>query len=324
MTLSVLGIDIAKDKFDVFLQMPSQAYHRSFANRPAGWEQLAKWLQKHGARPVHACLEATGTYGDEVALFLHDQGHTVSIVNPAQIKAYAESELSRNKTDAGDAALLARFCARQQPRLWTPPPPALRELQALVRRLESLEDMHRQEANRLASGVRAEAVRASLNETLAFLDEAIRKIEQQIREHIDRHPDLKAQAELIDSIKGIGLKTAVRLLAEYQDVRGFTSARAMVAYAGLNPQLHESGRTVRGKPRLSKKGAARLRDALYWPAVVGMTHNPVLREFAERLRAHGKPNMVVIGAVMRKLIHLVYGVLKSGKPFDPHYAQFAA
>jgi transposase len=159
---------------------------------------------------------------------------------------------------------------------------------------------------------------------LAFLDEAIRKIEQQIREHIDRHPDLKAQAELIDSIKGIGLKTAVRLLAEYQDVRGFTSARAMVAYAGLNPQLHESGRTVRGKPRLSKKGAARLRDALYWPAVVGMTHNPVLREFAERLRAHGKPNMVVIGAVMRKLIHLVYGVLKSGKPFDPHYAQFAA
>ncbi len=324
MTQAILGLDLAKEKMDAFLLQAEHAFHRTFANTPHGFAQLQQWLTKHRAAAVHACLEATGTYGDEVALFLHEQGHTVSIVNPAQIKAYGASELSRNKTDKGDAALIARFCQSQQPRPWTPPPPEVRELQALLRRRESLQEMHQQEANRLASGIRAEAVRLSVEETLAFLDAEIAKIERQIRDHIEQHPDLKAQRDLIGSIKGIGPKTAALFIAEYPALKAFTSARAMVAFAGLNPQHHDSGRSIHGKPRLSKKGAGRLRKGLYWPAIVAMRYNPVLHVFAQRLLGRGKPKMVVIAAVMRKLIHLVYGVLKSGQPFDPNYASIGA
>lgn len=324
MALPILGIDLAKDKFDAVLLHHGRSHHRTFSNRPAGFDQLQTWLARHGSPQVHACLEATGTYGDALALFLHDAGHTVSLVNPAQVKAYGESELSRNKTDQSDAGLVARFCQSQQPRAWTPPPPEVRELQALVRRLESLQEMRQQEAHRLASGVRAEAVRTSLQETLAFLDAEIHKLEQQIRDHVERHPGLKAQRDLLASIQGIGAKTATTLLAEYVDLSRYASARALVAFAGLNPQRHESGRSVHGKPRLSKKGSARVRKALYWPAIVAMTHNPVVRAFAERLRARGKPNLVIIGAAMRKLLHLVYGVLRSGQPFDPNYTQTGA
>jgi transposase len=324
MNLPILGIDIAKDKFDVALLQQERYHHRTFANRPDGFAQLQAWLTKHGTSPVQACLEATGTYGEAVAEFLYDAGHTVSLVNPAQIKAYGESELSRNKTDKSDAALIARFCLKQQPRAWIPPTPEGRELRALVRRLESLQEMRQQEANRLASGVGAQVVIDSLQETLAFLDREIQKIEQQIRDHIERHPQLKAQQELLTSIKGIGDKTAAVLMAEYQDFGLYESARAMVAYAGLNPQHHESGKSVRGKPRLSKKGSPRLRKALYWPAIVAMTHNPAVRALCERLRNRGKPSMVIIGAAMRKLLHIVYGVLKSGQPFDPNYSQIGA
>lgn len=324
MSLPVLGIDMAKEKFDAVLVHHDRSHHRSFGNGPTGFEQLQKWLAHHGCPQVHAALEATGTYGDDLALFLYEAGHTVSLVNPAQIKAYGESELSRNKTDRTDAGLIARFCQKQQPRPWAPPPPEVRELQALVRRRDSLLEMHQQEANRLASGVRAAAVRTSLEEMLAFLEAEIAKIERQIREHINRHPHLKTQHDLLVSIGGIGTITAAQFLAEYIDLQAFRSARAMVAFAGVNPQRHESGRTVRGQPRLSKKGSARLRKALYWPAIVAMTHNPVVRAFAERLRARGKPNSVIIGAAMRKLIHLVFGVIQSGRPFDPNYAPHGA
>jgi transposase len=186
MTQALLGLDLAKEKMDACLLQSIYSSHRTFANTPQGFAQLQQWLTKHRAEAVHACLEATGTYGDEVALFLHEQGHTVSIVNPAQIKAYGESELSRNKTDKGDAALMARFCQSQQPRPWTPPPPEVRELQALLRRRESLQDMRQQEANRLASGIRAEAVRTSVEETLAFLAAEITQIEHQIQDHINK------------------------------------------------------------------------------------------------------------------------------------------
>jgi transposase len=324
MTQALLGLDLAKEKMEACLLQASSSSHRTFANTPHGFAQLHQWLTQHRAAAVHACLGATGTYGDEVALFLHEQGHTVSIVNPAQIKAYGASELSRNKTDKGDAALIARFCQRQQPRIWTPPAPEVRELQALLRRRESLQDLHQQEANRLASGIRAEAVRRSVEETLAFLAAEITKIEHHIQDHINQHPDLKAQQDLIASIQGIGPKTAALFLAEYPDLKAFASARAMVAFAGLNPQHHDSGRSIHGKPRLSKKGAGRLRKGLYWPAIVAMRYNPVLQAFADRLLARGKPKMVVIAAVMRKLIHLVYGVLKSGQPFDPNFAQSRA
>ena len=317
MTSSPLGIDIAKRKFDACLVRDGgKLRHRVFSNTPDGFSQLSAWLAKHKVEHAHACLEATGTYGEALATYLHDARHTVSVVNPAQIKAYAQSRLSRAKTDKADATLIAQFCAERRPPRWSPLPPEVRELQALARRLDSLLEMRGMEANRLdVAGT--QAVRESLSEHLAFLDREIARTQGLIRSHVDSHPGLRAQRELLVSIPGIGETTAAKLLAEIMDVKLYEGARQLAAFSGLAPRLHESGSSVRRKARLSKAGAPRLRKALYFPAVVAIRHNPYIKDLSERLRARGKCSMQIIGAAMRKLVHIAYGVLKSGKPFDP-------
>ena len=317
MTLPPLGIDISKSKFDACLVRDGgKLRHRVFPNSPAGFAQLSAWLLKHHVEHTHACLEATGAYGEALATYLHDAGHTVSVVNPAQIKAYAQSRLSRAKTDKADATLIAQFCAERRPPRWSPLPREVRELQALARRLDSLLEMRGMEANRLdVAGT--QAVTESLSEHLAFLDAEIARTEGLIRSHIDSHPGLRAQRELLVSIPGVGETTAAKLLSEIMDVKLYEGARQLAAFAGLAPRLHESGSSVRRKARLSKAGAPRLRKALYFPAIVAIRHNPYVKDLSERMRARGKCPMQVIGAAMRKLVHLAYGVLKSGKPFNP-------
>jgi len=317
MTTSPLGIDISKLKFDACLVRDADKLrHRVFPNTPAGFAQLSAWLSKHHVGRAHACLEATGTYGEALATYLHEAGHVVSVVNPAIIKAYAQSHLSRAKTDKADSTLIARFCAERHPPEWCPLPGEVRELQALARRLDSLLEMRQMEANRLEVAATA-AVSESLAGHLTYLDEEIARTGKMIRSHIDRYPGLRAQRDLLLSIPGIGETTAAKLLSEIMDVKLYGSARQLAAFAGLAPRLHESGSSVRRKARLSKTGAPRLRKALYFPAVVAMRHNPRVRAMSERLKERGKCPMQVIGAAMRKLVHIAYGVLKSGRPFDP-------
>jgi len=319
MSLCILGIDIAKASFEATLLQGNKQYNRTFRNQGSGFAQLDKWLGKHNPEQVHACLEATGRYGEELATHLYQAGHTVSVVNPARIHNYAKSKLTRNKTDKLDARLIADFCATQQPAAWTPPAAEVRELQAMVRHLEAVQQIRNQESNRLASGVPASTVREMLQQHLAFLDAQLESLQQQIDEHIARHPVLQRQSELLDSIPGIGKLTAAKLLGE--NIQSFTSTRALAAYAGLNPQHTQSGSSVHGRPRLSKVGNQALRKALYFPAISAKNHNPAIRAFCQRLEARGKQSMVIVGAAMRKLLCLALGVLKSGQPFDPNYIQ---
>jgi transposase len=313
---AVLGIDIAKAKFQIaLLQRDGKIRHKTCANTPAGFEQLAEWLRRHGVMRVHAGLEATGTYGDAVATWLADAGHVVSLINPAIIHAYARSQMARSKTDRLDAELIARFTATQQPPAWTPPAPELRQLQALVRRLDALHGMRTQEANRLAAGVLVADVRVSIETMLASLDAQIAHVEQLIGAHFDQHPGLRAQRDLLTTIPGIGDATAAVLIAELFDKR-YTSARQAAAFAGLVPRLVESG-TLRGRSRLSKIGPGRLRKALYFPAITALRWNPTIRALRLRLHAAGKHPMAIVGAAMRKLIHLAYGVLKTGRAYEP-------
>lgn len=317
MTTFPLGIDISKLKFDACLVRDSgKLRQKVFPNSPAGFSQLSAWLARHGVERAHACLEATGAYSEALATYLHEAGHEVSVVNPAQIKAYAQSRLSRAKTDKADSALIAQFCAERRPPRWNPLPPEVRELQALARRLDALSEMRQMEANRLEVAA-TEAIRESLTGHLAYLDEEVARTEELIRSSIDSHPGLRAQRELLLSIPGIGETTAAKLLAEIMDVKLYASARQLAAFAGLAPRLHESGSSVRKRARLSKTGAPRLRKALYFPAVSAIKYNPYVKELSERLRSRGKCPMQVIGAAMRKLLHIAYGVLKSGRPFDP-------
>jgi transposase len=324
MTLSILGIDISKLKFDVaLLRAGGKFKHRVFPNTPAGFLQLSAWLMKQKVERVHACLEATGTYSEAVATYLSDAGHTVSVVNPAAIKAYGQSRLSRTKTDKADASLIAQFCQERRPPQWQPLPVEIRELQSLVRRLDALLEMRQMEANRLEVTADAGAIINSLVGHLAFLDDEIARTEQLIRSQIGTHPDLRNQRDLLLSIPGIGDTTAAKLLGEIMDVKLYDSARQLAAFAGLVPRLHVSGSSVRRKARLSKIGAPRLRKALYFPAIVAMRHNPHIKVMSERLKERGKCPMQIIGAAMRKLVHLAYGVLKSGKPFDPEFMKTA-
>ena len=314
---SILGIDVAKLTLEVALLVNGKYHHAAFDNSRTGFRSLLKWLNKQSAGRVHACLEATGTYGEAVSEFLHAAGCTVSVVNPARIKAFADSQLVRNKTDRSDARVIADFCLAQHPRFWSPPDPAMRELRALVRQLDDLMSIRQQERNRLKSGVSVLSVLHTLRKHIAFLNREIKALEGRIKNHVKLHPKLNRLAALLISIPGIGHKTACKLIAEIQDIEMFDSPRQLAAYAGVTPKQFVSGSSVHRKARMSKKGNTVLRTALFFPAMVAKRCNPVLRPFAIRLADSGKSPMSVTGAVMRKMLHIVFGVWKSGLPFDP-------
>ena len=321
----VVGIDVSKRKLDLALSADGKVKSKVFDNTPAGHAQLQQWLLDRGVTKElsHICMEATGPYSETAATVLADAGWPVSVVNPARIKGFAQGELVRNKTDRADAALLVRFCVAMRPALWTPPPPAWRELRAWVDRLQALKDMHQQETNRLeahqASG-QAALIKA-VQEHLDWLNQQIAQLERDIYDHIDRHPDLKGDAELLHSIPGMGEVTVAKVLAYAGDVRRFDNAKALAAFIGVTPRQRLSGTSVRGRTMISRTGHAALRRALYMPGLVARRHNPMLKAFADRLSASGLAPKAVLGAVMRKLAHLIYGVIKSGRPFDANFGQ---
>lgn len=321
-TQPVLGIDISKATFDVAL-LPTVATRkpktRKFDNRPAGFQALRTWLAKQDVAQVHAVMEATGAYGDALAEFLHAAGHSVSIVNPAQIKAFGQVELQRNKTDRADAALIARFGWCQRPAPWTPPAPELRELQALMRHLDDLIAQRTQVSNRLTEGRLTPAVEKSWQQVLATLETQIATLKEQVAAHFEQHPQLKQQRDLLDSIPGIAAETAARLLAEIPHLADLHSARAAAAYSGLTPRRHQSGTSVNAPSRMSKIGNARVRHALYFPALTALRCDPSFQQLAARLAAKGKHKMQIIGAAMHKLVRLAYGVIKNQQAYDKNY-----
>jgi transposase len=257
---TVLGIDVAKAKLDLALKLPNGKFRtRVVANTPQGFADLLAWLAKHEVVELHLCMEATGTYWEAVAESLADVGFTVSVVNPAQIKAFGAAALLRTKTDRVDARLIAEFCLAQCPEPWQAPSPRLRELRALVARREALQAMRIQEHNRLL--VAREAVRSGVEAHLEYLAQAIAEVEAAIRQKIDDDPDLKVQQALLETVPGLGEKTIPVLLSYYGGPPRFTRAKAAAAFAGLDPRQHESGSSVRGKPRLSKIGHALLGKA---------------------------------------------------------------
>jgi transposase len=317
--LIAIGIDIAKASFDVArLDADGKYRHKRFANTPEGFALFSEWLAGFGPEAAHLCMEATGTYSIPLAEFLVSRGFHVSVVNPAQPAAFAKSELSRAKTDRTDAKLLARYALAMRPEPWSPPPADIRELQALLRRLENLQAMRRMEQNREAAA--DSAVTGSIQAVLAVLDSEIQAVREAAHRHIDSHPGLKHRAALLETIPGIGTATAAWLLTLLSEHRRFTSAKQAIAFAGLAPKIRQSGNST-GKAGIAKTGDPWLRKALYMPAVAAMTFNPAIRAFCQRLKANGKPGKVYVCAAMRKLIHIAFAILKSGKPFDPAYAQ---
>jgi transposase len=316
----IVGIDIAKETFDATIVWETgHKHHRTFANTPHGFKDFKRWLKRHQVNAARLVMEATGYYYLALADFAVAAGYEVCVVNPQRIKAYAKSRLQRNKTDKLDAALIADFARTQSLPVWVPPDAAMREFLALVRRFDDLTEALQQERNRLQAGIPSTAVLTTIQQHRDFLQSQLAAIRQQLHDHLDQHPDLKRQADLLRSIPGIGDLTTFRLLAELGDWQRFTNVRQVVAFAGLNPEHRDSGNHQGGYTAISKCGSSSLRRALYMPALVAMRVNPLLQVFQQRLRANGHRGKVIVVAVMRKLLHLVYGILKSGQPFDPDY-----
>lgn len=315
--MDVLGIDVGKYELHAVLVQGERTTRRSVGNTQTGREQLLKWLTNRKATNVHVCLEATGVYGIEVAELLYDQGCVVSVVNPAQIKAFGRSELVRTKTDAVDAALIARFCRATQPLPWKPAAMHIRELRALIRRRETLTDLQTAEGNRLEAATTKE-VKRSIRAVIRNLRAELKRLETEIDRHIDQHPDLRAQIDRLDEIPGFGALTAMKVIAETNAFTVCNSSNEIVAFAGLNPRLYQSG-TISRRGCISRIGNPALRKALYYAALSAKNHAAYFRPFVVRLQAAGKRPKVIITAIMRKLLVLAFQLTKTQTHFNPAY-----
>lgn len=314
-----LGIDISKSKFDACLLLESKISFKTFGNSYDGFQALIAWLTELGVTSVHACMEGTGRLWIPLAEYLHGRAIPVSVVNPLRICGFAKSDLRRSKTDKLDAKIIARFCRAQNPVLWTPPPIEVAAIRDMQRYLDELKSNRAQENNRLKSGVVHPRVQRAIEQHIDYLDKEIDTLEEEILDFIRSHEKLKRDFLLLTSIIGVGQNTAVTFLGELSGATQFSSCRQVEVFCGVVPRLFESGSSVRGRPTMSKVGNARLRKALYMPALCAMQQNPILREFALKLKDAGKPGKVVVGAVMRKLLRIMFAVLKSGKPFEVNF-----
>ena len=326
-----VGIDISKRTLDVCLlrendKAGSKPPSKQFENTAAGFAQLLRWVQGHSSTncDFHFCMEATSTYGQALAFFLVEAGHKVSVVNPFRTKHAALSRGSGNKTDRADAFVLADYCRKENPPLWRAAAPEVRMLVALLRRLQNLKDQMQQETNRLSEPGVLKVVQRSLRKSIRFFKGEIAALEDAIEEHVRDHPRLKEDRDLLTSIPGISATTAHWILAELPDVEQFASAQSAAAFAGLAPREYRSGTSVKKATQLSKAGNRHLRRALFMPALCAVRCNPPIKAFFEQLVARGKSRMVAVGAAMRKLLMIAFGVLKSRRPFSVEAVQQTA
>ena len=318
-----IGVDVSKKKFDAALLTEQGKYRcKVFDNDAKGFQAFRDWIKTNVADQAQVCMEATGVYHEALATFLFDHKVTVFVVNPLRVKRFVESQGLRNKTDEGDAKALARFVAKNDLEAWEAPSKGVRELQALVVRLESLQTMRQAELNRL--DIAHPTVRGSIEAVVAALDREIATVRSLIKQTIDDDPDLKQRKDLLETIPGLGDATIPSLLAFIGRPERFKTVKALIAYAGLTPAVRQSGTSLDKRQGLHPAGHRELRKALFYPAMTAGRFNPIVASFWQRLKAQNKPGKVIVVACMHKLLAIAYGVLKSRRPFDASLASKGA
>ncbi|HEY9679659.1 MAG TPA: IS110 family transposase [Drouetiella sp.] len=312
-----VGIDISKLTFDaVILPVSGKQRHRQFANDLGGFVQFTKWLAPHEVNELHVCMEGTGRLWEQLAEYLVARNFKISVVNPAQIKGFADSEMRRSKTDRLDAAIIARFCKSHGPRYWEAPSPDVKLLRDLQRHVDSLKEDQTRQTNRLSSGALDELITAGIRRNLAQIQGEIELYQAYIKELIAERQGLET-ARKVMSVIGVGQVLAATFVGELGSIDRFGRARDVEIFCGVTPRVLESGTSVRGRNRISKKGNSRLRRALFMAALSAMRHNPQLSEFAKRLKENGKAGKVIVCAVARKLLRTMFAIARSGQLYDP-------
>jgi transposase len=324
-----MGMDIAKATFDFCLLSKNGAllWRGHFSNDGCGIEQFLAQLAARGWKPslIHFGLESTGVYGRALIGALHQAGLAVSVLNPAQVKYFAFSVLRRTKNDRVDAHIIARFCLERRPLATRPSRPCQEQLKLLVHERETRVGEQTRERNRAKQDPFQIALPSLISrqrqQRLKQLAKEIAQLDAAIEALISSDECLKAQSKLLCSIPGIAQVTAAKLLSELA-AKEFQSARQLAAYAGLTPAEFRSGYSFYGKTHLSKIGNAFLRKALYLPAAVARKWCEPLKPWITQLENRKLHDLAIRGAIMRKLLHLVFGVLKHQKPYDPSLVFF--
>lgn len=322
-----LGMDVAKAKLDccLLLNEDGRRKTKAISNNKSGIVNFLAWIKKQHVSPdeLHVIMEATGAYHEQTAIALTDAGVTVSIVNPAQVKNFGRGLAVRTKTDGVDSFVLARYGALLKPAAWIPPAPEARMLQSLLARREAIAQDLQRERNRQEKADATDTptlVRQSLADSIGFLVKQLAKLQQDIDSHIDKYPDLQRDMALLQSIPAVGPQVGGNMLSVMHS-HNFGSAEQLAAYLGLVPVERQSGSSVLGRARLSKAGPARIRAVLYMASVVATRCNPHVKAVYDRLLARGKSKMSALGAAMRKLVHLCFGVIKNQKPYQHDFAK---
>ena len=321
-----LGIDVAKAKLDCSLLVNQEQDKYKFKvveNSPVGFAKLLDWLTARdiSVTELHIVMEATGIYHEQAAIALHDAGGIVSIANPAHVKGFAYGLGVRTKTDGVDSRVLARYGLLTKPSRWLPPSAKSRILKGLLARREAIkQDLHREKnrQEKAEAGKESALIRQSITDSITFITAQLKKIQSQIDDHIDQDPTLKNDRELLESIPAIGSQSSTQLLA-IMHAHTFNSAEQLAAYLGLVPIERQSGSSLNGRAKLSKSGPSHLRAILYMAAIVAIQHNAHVKAVYGRLLAKGKTKMSALGAAMRKLVHLCFGVLKTQQKYQPDY-----
>lgn len=321
--MNTIGIDVSKAKLDcALLRDENKLKIKTFSNSIVGWDELLEWSLKNSGLEIeqlHFIMEATGIYHEQLATWLYDAGAKVSVVNPAQVKFYAQGLGVRTKNDKKDSVVLARYGLKENPKLWQPEALEIRTLKAMIARLDGIEKDLQREKNRQEKALISKApaeVLISLVQMIELLETEQQRLDRLIEEHINKHEKLKKNKALLESIPGVGKVIAARMLMVI-DSRQFESASQCSAYLGLVPVQYESGSSVKGRSRLSKAGNPVIRAKLYMAAVVATRYNPDIKAQYERLTGKGKSKMSALGAAMRKLVQICFGVLKHQQPYQP-------
>jgi transposase len=309
-----VGVDVSKDKFDAALLFDDKNLHKIFDNSITGFKLFNTWLKKHSQNPW-VCMEATGHYSEHLANFLLQKKIRVSVVNPLQIKHFLKAKLTRNKNDKVDALGIGSYCKTMRPNLYQAVSSSQKELRELVQLIEMLKNQLQQLKNQLSS-LQSTSAKQAIKIAIKDLEKRIASLEKKVDQKVEQNEHFSSTVELITSIKGLGKWSACALLAYLPDIALFDTPKQLAAFIGVSPRQKQSGKFV-GKTCLSKFGNPKLRKILYMPALTLKRCNTALKPFVTRLENKKLKPKAIVGALMRKLVHILFGILKSRQPFNP-------
>ena len=320
-SLVYVGIDISKETFDAcLLPATGKALFRKFENQGKDFAKMVSWARfAAGDCDLRFCMEATGSYGVALTKHLQKLGLQVSVVNPSRIKSFGDSLGACNKTDKSASLVIAHYCRERSPKATAAPDPEVLALRQCLRRYDELKAMRTMETNRRQNPELSAFTSACLDRLIMHINCEIKLALDEVKRIIRNSPRLHRDEKLLRTIPAIGPIASASILAELPEVSGFPTAKSAAAFCGLNPKEHQSGTSVRKRPRMAKHGNAQLRTILFMCALKGKTGNPLVAPIYNRRLAAGRPKMVALGAAMRKLMMIAYGVLKNQTPFDPHH-----